>query len=64
MTTAAETSAATREERLEEQLKGLPAKPGVYLFRDARDRVLELRGREQTVGAWVRPLGVAATTVA
>jgi excinuclease ABC subunit C len=37
MTTAAET---TREERIEAQLKGLPAKPGVYLFRDAKDTVL------------------------
>ena len=40
MTTAAESGASTREERIEEQLTGLPAKPGVYLFRDARDRVL------------------------
>ena len=27
-------------------------------------RVLELRGREQTVGAWVQPVGTAATTAA
>ena len=37
MATAAET---TREERIEEQLKGIPAKPGVYLFRDAKGTVL------------------------
>jgi excinuclease ABC subunit C len=30
----------TREERIEAQLKGLPAKPGVYLFRDAKGVVL------------------------
>src|SRR5919199_1562304 len=29
-----------RNERVEEQLKGLPAAPGVYLFRDAKDAVL------------------------
>jgi excinuclease ABC subunit C len=29
-----------REERIEAQLKGLPAKPGVYLFRGAKDAVL------------------------
>ena len=40
MTTAAETAAKTREERIEEQLKGLPAKPGVYLFRNAKGTVL------------------------
>ena len=28
------------ENRIEEQLKRLPAKPGVYLFRDRRGRVL------------------------
>ena len=33
-------SATTREERIEEQLKGIPAKPGVYLFRDAKGTVL------------------------
>ena len=40
MATAAEKGATTREERVEEQLKGLPARPGVYLFRDARDAVV------------------------
>src|ERR671915_2355035 len=34
------TAATTREERLEAQLKGLPAKPGVYLFRGWGDAVL------------------------
>ena len=34
------TTAGTREERIEEQLRGVPAKPGVYLFRDARGDVL------------------------
>ena len=33
-------SATTRDERIEEQLKGIPAKPGVYLFRDAKGVVL------------------------
>ncbi len=33
-------SATTREERIEEQLKGIPAKPGVYLFRGAKGTVL------------------------
>ncbi|MBA2615591.1 MAG: excinuclease ABC subunit UvrC [Actinobacteria bacterium] len=37
MATAA---ARLRDERIEEQLKGLPAKPGVYLFRGAGDAVL------------------------
>ncbi len=37
MATATET---TRGERIETQLKGLPAKPGVYLFRDAKGTVL------------------------
>jgi excinuclease ABC subunit C len=34
------TAVETREGRIEAQLKGLPAKPGVYLFRGARDDVL------------------------
>ena len=33
-------TAETREERIEAQLDGLPAKPGVYLFRGPRDAVL------------------------
>jgi excinuclease ABC subunit C len=36
----ATTAESTREERIEEQLKGIPAKPGVYLFRDAKGAVL------------------------
>jgi excinuclease ABC subunit C len=50
MTAAAET---TREERLEAQLKGLPAKPGVYLFRDAKDTVLYV-GKAKSLRARVR----------
>ena len=34
------TAATTREQRIETQLRGVPAKPGVYLFRGARDDVL------------------------
>src|SRR3954464_8131474 len=34
------TVAVSMEERVKEQLKMLPAKPGVYLFRDARGEVL------------------------
>ena len=30
----------TREQRLAEQRRGLPDQPGVYLFRDARGRVV------------------------
>jgi excinuclease ABC subunit C len=40
MTTASENAATTRQDRIEAQLKGLPAKPGIYLFRDAKDTVL------------------------
>ena len=36
MTTAAE----SRTERIEAQLKGIPAKSGVYLFRGPKDAVL------------------------
>jgi excinuclease ABC subunit C len=50
MATAAET---TREERVEEQLKTLPAKPGVYLFRDARDGVLYV-GKAKSLRSRVR----------
>jgi excinuclease ABC subunit C len=37
---AAEPTAVSREERIEAQLKTLPSKPGVYLFRGPRDVVL------------------------
>ena len=42
-----------REERIEAQLKGLPAKPGVYLFRDAKDTVLYV-GKAKSLRARVR----------
>jgi excinuclease ABC subunit C len=43
----------TREERIEAQLKGLPPKPGVYLFRDAKDAVLYV-GKAKSLRARVR----------
>ncbi len=45
--------AETRTDRIEEQLKGLPAKPGVYLFRDARDDVLYV-GKAKSLRSRVR----------
>jgi excinuclease ABC subunit C len=53
MATAAETTAKTREERIEEQLKGLPAKPGVYLFRNAKSTVLYV-GKAKSLRSRVR----------
>ncbi len=53
MATAAESTPATREERIEEQLKGLPAKPGVYLFRNAKDDVLYV-GKAKSLRSRVR----------
>ena len=50
MATTAET---TRDERIEAQLKGLPAKPGVYLFRDAKGVVLYV-GKAKSLRARVR----------
>ncbi|HXV35053.1 MAG TPA: excinuclease ABC subunit UvrC [Gaiellaceae bacterium] len=50
MATAAET---TRNERIEAQLKGLPAKPGVYLFRDAKGTVLYV-GKAKSLRSRVR----------
>ena len=50
--------------RLEEQLKRLPAKPGVYLFRDARGEVLYV-GKAKSLRPRVRELlpGGAATAL-
>jgi excinuclease ABC subunit C len=53
MTTAAESTAKTREERIEEQLKALPAKPGVYLFRNAKGTVLYV-GKAKSLRSRVR----------
>lgn len=53
MATAAETTPKTREERIETQLKGLPAKPGVYLFRDAKGNVIYV-GKAKTLRSRVR----------
>src|SRR5438105_8832407 len=41
------------KERIEGQLKGLPAKPGVYLFRDAEGRVLYI-GKAKSLRSRVR----------
>jgi excinuclease ABC subunit C len=46
-------AAITREERIEAQLKGLPAKPGVYLFRDAKGTALYV-GKAKSLRARVR----------
>jgi excinuclease ABC subunit C len=53
MTTAAESGAKTRDERIEKQLKGLPAKPGVYLFRNAKGTVLYV-GKAKSLRSRVR----------
>jgi excinuclease ABC subunit C len=44
---------STRQERTEAQLKGIPAKPGVYLFRDAKSSVLYV-GKAKSLRARVR----------
>jgi excinuclease ABC subunit C len=44
---------STRQERIEAQLKGIPAKPGVYLFRDAKSSVLYV-GKAKSLRARVR----------
>jgi excinuclease ABC subunit C len=49
----ATTTETTRDERIEAQLKGLPAKPGVYLFRDASGTVLYV-GKAKSLRARVR----------
>ena len=49
MTTAAD----PRAERVESQLNALPGKPGVYLFRDARDEVLYV-GKAKSLRSRVR----------
>jgi excinuclease ABC subunit C len=46
-------AATDRTERLEAQLKALPAEPGVYLFRDAHDDVLYV-GKAKSLRARVR----------
>jgi excinuclease ABC subunit C len=53
MTTASENAATTRQDRIEAQLKGLPAKPGIYLFRDAKDTVLYI-GKAKSLRPRVR----------
>jgi excinuclease ABC subunit C len=47
------TAEETRADRIEGQLKRLPAKPGVYLFRDSRDAVLYV-GKAKSLRARVR----------
>jgi excinuclease ABC subunit C len=47
------TTVDTHEERIEEQLRGLPAKPGVYLFRGRDDAVLYV-GKAKSLRARVR----------
>jgi excinuclease ABC subunit C len=46
-------TATTREERIETQLKGIPAKPGIYLFRDAKGAVLYV-GKAKSLRSRVR----------
>src|SRR5436853_659184 len=50
---ASATVAATVENGVQEQLKGLPAKPGVYLFRDDRGEVLYV-GKAKSLRSRVR----------
>src|SRR4029453_11256577 len=47
------TTAESRTERIEAQLKGIPAKPGVYLFRGPKDVVLYV-GKAKTLRPRVR----------
>ena len=46
-------TAESRPERIEAQLKGIPAKPGVYLFRGAKDTVLYV-GKAKSLRSRVR----------
>src|SRR5262245_8731557 len=46
-------AATTREERIESELKGLPSKPGAYLFRDTKGAVLYV-GKAKSLRARVR----------
>src|SRR4029079_3417918 len=46
-------TAESRTERIEAQLKGIPAKPGVYLFRGPKDAVLYV-GKAKTLRSRVR----------
>ena len=47
------TTAESRTERIEAQLKGIPAKPGVYLFRGPKDAVLYV-GKAKSLRSRVR----------
>ena len=47
------TSLENRIERIEAQLKATPAKPGFYLFRDAKDNVLYV-GKAKSLRSRVR----------
>jgi len=50
------------EKRLEDQLKRLPAKPGVYIFRDARGQVLYV-GKAKSLRPRVRSYFQASADV-
>ena len=47
------TAAGSRSERVEAQLKGLPAQPGVYLFRNGGDEVLYV-GKAKSLRSRIR----------
>src|ERR671925_567526 len=53
MTTAAQTARTTRDERIESQLRELPPRTGVYLFRGRDDAVLYV-GKAKSLRARVR----------
>jgi excinuclease ABC subunit C len=50
------------QERIEDQLKGLPAKPGVYIFRDGRGQVLYV-GKAKSLRPRVRSYFQASSDV-